>query len=130
MWEPLNTDTSSDNKNMENMMYDGTLYDSETDVVKITILVALMMKVQAQIQCKQNVHQSQLSQNDNEHVKFILQMDRFRKATKSTQAVNVIESTPKKRGCPRLTVTKLQRNKQIKQQKKTCIVCYLYKSLS
>ena len=34
MWEPLNTDTSSDNKNMENMMYDGTLYDSETDVVK------------------------------------------------------------------------------------------------
>ena len=45
MWEPLNTDTSSDNKNMENMMYDGTLYDSETDVVKITILVALMMKV-------------------------------------------------------------------------------------
>ena len=57
-------------------------------------------------------------------------MDRFRKATKSTQAVNVIESAPKKRGCPRLTVTKLQRNKQIKQQKKTCIVCYLYKSLS
>ena len=139
----INSDTSSDDENMANMMFDGAVYESDTDVDQNYSLSSTddesaditTIQIESESMANVSTHEvedivSQLSENDIELDTFSSQMDIFMIPTESTQTANVPESAPKKRGRPRLAVTKQMRMKQIRQQNKPGIVCYLNSSLS